>query len=58
MVRYVYASSGVPEQVQHLFTGQPKRHEDGSEWEELLHRKLAAYWYQAFLLNIGWKSRK
>ena len=42
MVRYVYASPVVPEQSQQAFPGKRKRHEDGSEWEKLLHRKLAA----------------
>ena len=51
MVHYVYASPGVTEQVQQVFTGQPKLHEDGSEWEQLLHRKLAAYWYQIFFIK-------
>ena len=43
MVHHVYASPGVPEQVQRVLPGQPKRHGDGSEREELLHRKLEAY---------------
>ena len=43
MERYIYASPGVPEQSQQDFPGQPKRHEDRSEWEELFHRKLAEY---------------
>ena len=43
MPNYFYASLGVPEQAQQVFLGKPKRHEDGIEWEELLHRKLAAY---------------
>ena len=51
MVHYVYASSGVIEQAQHVFPGQPKRHEYGIEWEELFHSKLAAYWYQVFFIK-------
>ena len=43
MVRYVYASSGIPEQVQKVFPGQPKRHEDEIEWEELLRSKIVSY---------------
>ena len=49
MVPYVYASPEVPEQVQQVFTGQPKRHKEVSEREELLYRKLADYWYQVFI---------
>ena len=33
MVRYVYASPGVTEQVQQVFIGQLNIHEDGSEQE-------------------------
>ena len=43
MVHYVYVSPGVPEQVHQVFPGQPMRHEDGSELEEILHKKLAEY---------------
>ena len=39
MVRCVYASPGVTEQFQQVFPGQPKIHEDESEWEELLYMK-------------------
>ena len=48
MAHCVYASPGVPEQFQQVFLGQPKRHEDESKWEELFHRKLAAYWHKVF----------
>ena len=40
MVRYVYTSPGVTEQVQNVFPGQPKRHEDGSEWGESFTENL------------------
>ena len=45
MVCYVYASLEVPEQVQQVFPGQPKRHEYWSEWEELLHSNIVEYWH-------------
>ena len=51
MVRYVYASPGVPEQVQQVFPVQPKCHEDGSEWGEIFHRKLVEYLYQISFID-------
>ena len=51
MIHYVYASPGVPEQVQQVFPGQPKRNEYGIEWGELLHRKLAAYWHHILFIK-------
>ena len=49
MVHYFYASPGLTEQVQQVFPGQSKLHEDGRKWGELLHRKLMAYLYQVFI---------
>ena len=49
MVRYFYASPGVPEQVKQFFSGQLKRHEDGSEWGGAFTQEFAAYWYHLFI---------
>ena len=38
---------------QQVFPGQPKRHEDGSEWEVLFHMKIAEYLHQVFIYYVS-----
>ena len=35
-----------------MFSVQPKRHEDGDEWEKLLHRQLMPYGYHILLHKV------